>query len=110
MLLPRCPFCLATGACELRWDKRGKPYLSALCCRTRAFLSSLNALAGIALAPSLLDEAVKRGAADPAYQAQLDAAVAKLTTYVRNRGTAPPAPRTNELQVKPAIVPWKVTA
>ena len=108
MLLPRCPFCLASGSCELRWDRKAKPYISCISCRTRAFISSLNALAGVALAPVLLDEAVRRGQADPTYQAQLDAAVAKLTVYVRDRGAQPaPAPRSNELTVRPAIVPYK---
>lgn len=104
MMLVRCMFCLAAGACEIRWDKRGRPYTSCRYCHTRAFLSSLNALQGVALAPALLDAALKQGEEDPGYKRRLDGMIADLMNFIRNRGTVPTA-RTNELAQRPEIVP-----
>ena len=67
MLLNRCCFCLAANSSELKFDKRGKPYLRCTMCRTRSFFSTLDALRGPAVVPQLLEsllDARAKGNAD----------------------------------------------
>ena len=55
MLLNRCCFCLAANSSQLKFDKRGRPYLTCALCRTRSFFSTLDALRGPAIVPQVLE-------------------------------------------------------
>lgn len=104
----RCPFCLAAGSCELAWSAKARPYLRCKQCLTRAFLNTLNALAGVAIVPPMLDDAIRQSEENPAYKRRLDARVKEVVDYVRNRGAEAPARSKGELPQRPTIVPYVV--
>lgn len=50
----RCPLCLSPGTCQLRWDKRGRPFIRCAWCLSTAFLPTQDALISLlALCPQL---------------------------------------------------------
>lgn len=50
-----CTFCLSRGSQEVRYDKRGKPYLICNGCGARSFLRSRAAFRGPTLLSRLID-------------------------------------------------------
>lgn len=92
MLLRRCVFCLASGAAEVRFDKRSRPYVVCRLCGTRAFVRNLEALYGLAIAPELLESAISRRDREPEYKKWFDGEISKLVADVRGaRPTQTPA-------------------
>jgi hypothetical protein len=93
MVLHRCMHCLAANSCEVRFDKKGRPFTSCRVCSTRAFFHSMDALRRVAIAPELLEAALARRARDPEYAKVIDGKIATLAAHVRSAVTAPsPAP------------------
>lgn len=112
MLLHRCMHCLAANACELRFDKKAKPYTSCTLCRTRCFFSDQKALRGVGVVPSLLDQALQARATDPAFRARFDAELSGIMSYIQQRiserldpGYTEAAP-TMGIPNRPQIVPF----
>ena len=91
-MLHRCMHCLAANACEVRFDKKGRPYTVCKCCWTKAFFQSLESLRGVAVAPILLEGAIQKRATDPAYAKWFDDQIATLITHVRERTLMPARP------------------
>jgi len=85
MLLHRCMHCLAGGACELRFDKKSRPYTACKFCRAVCFLPSLQCLKGIAVAPGLLETAIRRREADPEFARAFDANISAVLQYVTDQ-------------------------
>lgn len=82
--LTRCIFCLAKGAGEIRFDKKSRPYIFCRLCMTRAFVRSLEALRGLALAPKLLEAALERRATDENYRRWVDGEIAAMVAHARS--------------------------
>lgn len=94
MMLERCPFCFAGNGCSLKFTKLGKPYLSCRICMTRAFLNSMDALRGVAIAPALIDAVLRQlDAGDPSAQ-WVRERTAQLRKYVRDTMTGKGLPDT----------------
>lgn len=89
MLLNRCCFCLAANSSELKFDKRGKPYLTCKMCRTRSFFSTLDALRGVAILPQVMESLLEARANGKA--PWVDVKIHELRNYVLTtaRGTMP---------------------
>lgn len=102
MLPHRCVFCLAGNGAEVRFDKKGRPYVSCRSCGARSFLPSIHALRGIAVAPQLLDEALARRATDEKYREWFDAQIAGLVQTV-TATVAPPAVTAREAMNRPLM-------
>jgi len=110
MMLPVCLFCLAENSCELRYDKGGRPYVVCKLCFTRSFLRSLDALRGVAVAPTLLKTALDLRKTDPAYREKVDGEIVRLIQDVANKATEPPVQEqqrglpTGQKQIVPFIL------
>jgi hypothetical protein len=89
MLLHRCVYCLTGNSAEVRFDKRGKPYTTCRACGSRAFFQSIHACRGLAVMPELLEEAMRRRAADPEYCREFDGKIAAMVSEVSNALAAP---------------------
>jgi hypothetical protein len=112
--LPICPFCLSTAkTCRVAFTKYNRPMLRAMCCGTRVFAQSLEALAGFAVAQPYLVEVVHRAMKDAtAYEAQekvvdaftapLKAAFAELQTVGRGPQMTSAAALADEQQPRAA--------
>ncbi len=107
MLLHRCMHCLAANACEVRFDKKGRPYTVCKCCWTKAFFQSLDSLRGVAVVPQMLERALQERAQSPEYAAWFDEQIAALVKHVRERTLTPrPAVASEPLSDLSAIVPF----
>lgn len=107
MLLHRCMHCLAANACEVRFDKKGRPYTVCKCCWTKAFFHSLDSLRGVAVVPQMLELALQERARSAEYAAWFDEQIAALVKHVRERTGAPrPAAGSEPLSDFSAIVPF----
>ena len=84
--LSRCMHCFAANASEVRFDKKGRPYVVCKLCWTKAFFQSLEPLRGVAVVPALVESARCRG---PVF---LKPDVDGLLAWVRRmlRSTQPP--------------------
>lgn len=112
MLPHRCVFCLAGNGAEVRFDKKGRPYVSCRSCGARSFLPSIHAMRGVAVAPQLLDDALSRRANDGPYREWFDGQIAGLVQMVTST-IAPPAATARENMQRPLVEPFereKVTA
>ena len=102
LILARCLFCLAKGGAEIRFDKKARPYIFCRLCMTRAFVRSLEAMRGIALAPKLLDAALERGETDARYREWIDGEIAGMVMHVRSQnGPSSPAQGLPSVMVEP---------
>ena len=106
MLLHRCLHCLAAGACEVKFDKKGRPYTICRFCATRTFCHSLDALRGIAVVPQLIESALAQRASNPAFARWFDDEIAKMLATVRDRSLAPAA-ASGGLAPAPAVIPFE---
>ena len=109
MLLHRCMHCLAANACEVRFDKKSRPYTVCRCCWTKSFFHSLQSLRGVAVAPVLLERAIRQRESDPIFAKWFDEQIANLVKHVRERTTAPAQPAavtTSPLPDASTIVPF----
>jgi hypothetical protein len=84
MLLHRCLHCLAANACEVRFDKKGRPYTVCKVCWTKAFFQGLAPLRGVAVVPQLLESALLLRASDPDYARRFDEQIASMVHWVRD--------------------------
>lgn len=77
-----CMFCLGIDMAEVRFDKRGKPFIYCHACNARAFLHGRHCLPGIALLEPMVRQLVQDAASDPALaetmRRQVDEFIAKL--------------------------------
>lgn len=106
MLLHRCLHCLAAGACEVKFDKKGRPYTICRFCATRTFCHSLDALRGIAIVPQLVESALAQRASNPAFAQWFDGEITKTLAMVRDRALAPTPPNAG-LSPAPSVVPFE---
>jgi hypothetical protein len=83
-------FCLAENACEVRFDKKARPYLVCKLCHTRCFLRSLEAVRGLAICPTLIAAAIERRKGEPAFRAWFDGEIGKTITFVNANALTPP--------------------
>jgi hypothetical protein len=60
MMLARCMFCFSENGCQLKFTKKGLPYISCRVCYTRAFFHGLEALRGVAVCPELIQMALEQ--------------------------------------------------
>jgi hypothetical protein len=81
--------CLAANACEVRFDKKGRPYTVCKCCWTKSFFHSMESLRGVAIAPVLLEQALAERAKNPVYAAWFDEKIAALVKHVSEHTMAP---------------------
>jgi hypothetical protein len=101
--------CLAANACEVRFDKKGRPYTVCKCCWTKAFFHSLDSLRGVAIAPVLLERALQERARSPAYARWFDEQIEMLVAHVRERTLTPARPASDDstaLAAVSTIVPF----
>ena len=82
--LERCTFCLAKGACEIRYDVKSRPYLVCSHCGVRVFIRDIGSLTGLAIIPKLVDAAIAKRESNSEYRAWFDGAVAELVAEVRS--------------------------
>jgi hypothetical protein len=99
---------LGANSCEVRFDKKGRPYTVCKCCWTKAFFQSLDSLRGVAVAPALIERALQERASDPIFAKWFDGQIAALVRHVRERTLAParPAADAAPLADMTAIVPF----
>lgn len=97
MLLHRCMHCLAANACELKFDKKGRPYTRCRFCWAKTFMQSLESLRGVAVVPQLVELALQQRASDPDFARKFDEKIAGIVNYVRNN--ARPAPGNEQAPV-----------
>ena len=100
MTLRTCMFCLAENACEVRFDKKARPYMVCQICHTRCFFRSLEAIRGLAICPTLLAAAIQRRKEEPAYRDWFDGEILKTISFVNTNALSPPA-RTQQLGLSP---------
>ena len=91
MLLHRCLHCLAANACEVRFDKKGRPYTVCKVCWTKAFFQSLDSLRGVAVVPQLVEAAMVLRATDPDYASRFDEKITAMVRWVRDNSRPPEA-------------------
>jgi hypothetical protein len=84
MLLHRCLHCLAANACEVRFDKKGRPYTVCKVCWTKAFFQSLDPLRGVAVVPQLVESALRARKADQEYARKFDDLIARTIRWVQD--------------------------
>ena len=102
MLPHRCVFCLAGNGAEVRFDKKGRPYVSCRACGARSFLPSIHAMRGLAVGPQLLDDALARRATDENFRDWFVAQIAGLVKTV-TATAAPPIPSAREEMHRPLV-------
>jgi hypothetical protein len=90
MILRTCTFCFAERAAEIRFDKRGRPYLVCRLCHTRCFFRSLDAVRGLAICPTLIAAAIERRKTEPKFRDWFDGEIAKTISFVTANAVAPP--------------------
>jgi hypothetical protein len=96
MMAPQtCVFCLSQNAMEIRYDKRGKPYLICRLCFTRSFIRCIDAVRGLAVVPWLIDTALAERKNTPAFRDRFDSMIASMQREVKAAGVAPPARSTH---------------
>jgi hypothetical protein len=98
--------CLAANACELRFDKKGRPYTVCKCCWTKAFFQGLDPLRGVAVVPLMLEQALQERARDPNYARRFDAQIAGIVRYVRENSRPAAGEKAAPLADVSAIVPF----
>jgi hypothetical protein len=109
MLLHRCMHCLAANACEVRFDKKGRPYTVCKCCWTKAFFQGLDPLRGVAVVPQLLESALQERTRSPEYARWFDAQIAGMVAYVRESSRPAAGERAAALADVSTIVPFDET-
>lgn len=88
-----CLACLASKACSIRFDKKGRPYSVCLVCGTRTFPKGRAALAGWALLPDMVESYYERGVSEsPEFRQSLAAKVADFVASLSARAPAVEAP------------------
>jgi len=66
-----CFLCLQPDAQEVRFDKRGKPYLTCQSCGSRTFLASTQCWRGLAALRPIVAAVVERMETDPVYRLEV---------------------------------------
>lgn len=94
MKMRRCLFCFAEHACELRFTKKGLPYVTCRICYTRAFFNSMDALRGVSIMPDLIDTTLQQVADGKADWVRKK--TAEMNAYVRDRMTGRGLPEPSE--------------
>jgi hypothetical protein len=106
MLLHRCLHCLAANACEVRFDKKGRPYTVCKVCWTKAFFQSLDPLRGVAVVPQLVESAMRLRATDPDYARRFDEQIASMVRWVRDNSRPAAGEKAVPLGEVSAAVPF----
>lgn len=83
-------FCLGENACEIRFDKKARPYLVCKLCHTRCFFRSLDAIRGLAVCPTLIAAAIERRRTEPNFREWFDGEIVKTMNFVTSNAVAPP--------------------
>jgi hypothetical protein len=106
MLLHRCLHCLAANACEVRFDKKGRPYTVCKVCWTKAFFQSLDPLRGVAVVPQLVESALRVRATDADYARRFDEQIAAMVRWVRDNSRPAAGEKAAPLGDVSAAVPF----
>lgn len=96
MTLRTCIFCFAENACEVRFDKKARPYVVCQVCHTRCFLRCVEAIRGLAICPTLVAAAIQRRREEPQYRSWFDGEIVRTISFVNDNALTPPV-RTEQL-------------
>lgn len=80
-----CLCCLGERTCQIRFDRKARPYAVCLVCGSRIFLKTRQGLSGFAVLSPLIDGVRQRAHADPAYAQQLAQQLANLVGSLQSR-------------------------
>jgi hypothetical protein len=83
MMLRYCMFCFAKHGAQLRFTKKGRPYVTCRICYTRAFLHGMEALQGVAIAGDLIEGVLQQLEAGDAGAEWIHERTRALRAYVR---------------------------
>lgn len=106
MLPHRCLHCLAANSCEVRFDKKGRPYTVCRACWTKSFFQSLDPLRGVAVVPQLVESALELRATNPDYARKFDEQIAATVRCVRDASRPAAGEKAAPLADVSAIVPF----
>lgn len=84
-----CLCCLGSRSCQVRFDKKSRPYAVCLVCGSRIFLKTRAGLSGFAVLSPVIDQIHERAARDAAYSTDLAAQLARLIDSLQARSAAP---------------------
>lgn len=106
MLLHRCLHCFAAKACEVRFDKKGRPYTVCKVCWTKAFFQGLDPLRGVAMVPQLVESALSMCATDAEYARKFNETIASMLRWVRDNSRPAAGEKAAALGEMSAVVPF----
>jgi len=109
-MLRKCLFCLADGACEIRFDRKGRPYVVCQVCHTRSFVRSMEAIRGLAIGPTLLAAAIQRRAEEPEFRKWFDGEITKTIASLTERPLASPARDAESALSQQKPVPFSINS
>jgi hypothetical protein len=98
--------CLAANACEVRFDKKGRPYTVCKVCWTKAFFQGLDPLRGVAVVPQLVESALRLRTTDPEYARRFDEQIASMVRWVHDNSRPAAGEKAAPLGDASAIVPF----
>ena len=108
MLAHRCMFCLTDSSADVRFDKKSRVYTYCRACSSRAFFSSIHAARGLAVVPTLLQEALEKRSADANYKSWFDGQIEGMVSALTVGAMAPPDPiaEAREIAERPLMIPY----
>jgi len=86
-----CLCCLGAQTCQIRFDRKARPYAVCLVCGSRIFLKTRQGLSGFAVLSPIISELRNRAASDPAYAARLAQQLSALVTHLQAKSAVPAA-------------------
>jgi len=84
-----CLCCLGERTCQIRFDRKARPYAVCLVCGSRIFLKTKQGLSGFAVLSPLIDAVRRQAKSDPNYAAELAQQLASLVGALHGRSTVP---------------------
>ena len=110
MLLHRCLHCFAANACEVRFDKKGRPYTVCKVCWAKAFFQSLDSLRGAAIVPQLVEAAMVLRETDPDYARRFDEKIVTMVRWVHDNSRPAAGVKPTPLNDASLSVPFELEA
>ena len=86
-----CLCCLGERTCQLRFDRKARPYAVCLVCGSRIFLKTKQGLSGFAVLSPLIDAVRTQAKSDPVYAAKLAQQLSALVSALQGRSVVPAA-------------------